>query len=311
MDNGFIDLRQNRSDSGLDGNFWPSFTDIMTVIVMIFIITSTVLIMRNWELVSELRSTLSAERAARAEIAQAHHTSQSLEAQLAQVQSDLSQLRIRNLQLSEITEEQRRKLTEQLEKLLAMTTERDRLSEELQSVNRQASLAGDQLSQTQTRLQQLEQDYNVRGQRLEELLAALAQLEQRYRTSLSELGTLRQQRAAAESRLSALQSDYTNLDAKYQELIRPARSAEGRQVVEVRYSRNGASAQVQLRAPGENEFSTFNTEDMHRRLETLKQVYGKDLYVKIIIPEDSSLSYTEAWDFTRDVLKRYDYYYQE
>jgi hypothetical protein len=33
--------------------------------------------------------------------------------------------------------------------------------------------------------------------------------------------------------------------------------------------------------------------------------------VKIIIPEDSGLSYNQAWVFTRDMLNKYDYYYQE
>jgi hypothetical protein len=33
--------------------------------------------------------------------------------------------------------------------------------------------------------------------------------------------------------------------------------------------------------------------------------------VKVIIPGDSGLSYNEAWNFTRDILSKYDYYYQE
>ena len=32
--------------------------------------------------------------------------------------------------------------------------------------------------------------------------------------------------------------------------------------------------------------------------------------MKLIIPEDSGLSYTEAWTFTRDILGQYDYYYE-
>jgi hypothetical protein len=33
--------------------------------------------------------------------------------------------------------------------------------------------------------------------------------------------------------------------------------------------------------------------------------------VKVIIPEDSGLSYNEAWTFTQDILTSYDYYYQD
>jgi hypothetical protein len=34
------------------------------------------------------------------------------------------------------------------------------------------------------------------------------------------------------------------------------------------------------------------------------------LYVKVIIPDNSGLSYNEAWRFTNDMLTRYDYYSQ-
>jgi hypothetical protein len=34
------------------------------------------------------------------------------------------------------------------------------------------------------------------------------------------------------------------------------------------------------------------------------------LYVKIVIPDTSGLSYSEAWSFTNNILSRYDYYYQ-
>ena len=64
MDEGFIDLRQ-KHDAGMGSDsFWPSFTDIMMVVVMIFMIASTVLMLRNWELVEKLRATIEAEYAA-------------------------------------------------------------------------------------------------------------------------------------------------------------------------------------------------------------------------------------------------------
>jgi hypothetical protein len=47
------------------------------------------------------------------------------------------------------------------------------------------------------------------------------------------------------------------------------------------------------------------------RLGKLKNKLKDKLYVKIIIPEESGLSYNEAWSFTKDILSRYDYYYQE
>jgi len=50
---------------------------------------------------------------------------------------------------------------------------------------------------------------------------------------------------------------------------------------------------------------------MHQRLAALKKQYPKTLYVKIIFPEDSNLSHTEAWGFTNELHKKYDYYFQQ
>ena len=50
----FIDLRLNREGEDHNESFWPSFTDIMTVIVMIFLLAMVVLLVRNMELVNEL-----------------------------------------------------------------------------------------------------------------------------------------------------------------------------------------------------------------------------------------------------------------
>jgi hypothetical protein len=49
---------------------------------------------------------------------------------------------------------------------------------------------------------------------------------------------------------------------------------------------------------------------LNKRLAKLKDTYAGNLYVKVIIPEDSGLSYSEAWNFTYDLLRNYDYYHQ-
>ncbi|MDP6531771.1 MAG: hypothetical protein QF375_07775 [Arenicellales bacterium] len=57
---GFVDLRV--SPMALTGanedSVWPSFTDIMTVVVLIFLIALVVILMRNTELVQQLRETV-------------------------------------------------------------------------------------------------------------------------------------------------------------------------------------------------------------------------------------------------------------
>ena len=67
QDGGFTDLRLNTGSHEVQEGFWPSFTDIMTVVVMIFLIAMVVLLVRNMELVSQLRSTMEAERVAAGE----------------------------------------------------------------------------------------------------------------------------------------------------------------------------------------------------------------------------------------------------
>ena len=63
--------------------------------------------------------------------------------------------------------------------------------------------------------------------------------------------------------------------------------------------------------PGKaGEFQVVTSKQLHQRLSKLKQQHSGDLYVKVIIPEESGLSYNEAWSFTFDILEQYDYYHQ-
>ena len=61
----------------------------------------------------------------------------------------------------------------------------------------------------------------------------------------------------------------------------------------------------------DSDFVNLPLAEVEIRLTKLKARLGKDLYVKIIIPQNSGLSYNEAWDFMRNLLVKYDYYYQE
>ena len=50
---------------------------------------------------------------------------------------------------------------------------------------------------------------------------------------------------------------------------------------------------------------------LHQKLAAFKKKHPNDLYVRIIIPEKSGLTYNEAWNFMRGLLTKYDYYYQD
>ena len=99
MSDGFIDLRQNHAHM-LEESFWPSFTDIMTVVVMIFLIATSVLIVKNWELVQELKTSILVEQKIsqrlKASIAEQQKTSEELQASLNKRQEISRKLQTRD-----------------------------------------------------------------------------------------------------------------------------------------------------------------------------------------------------------------------
>ena len=68
---------------------------------------------------------------------------------------------------------------------------------------------------------------------------------------------------------------------------------------------------IRYKQPGDSGFTNLVLSEVEKRLSRLKAQKGKDLYVQIIIPQDSGLTYNEAWDFMRKLLVKYDYYYQD
>jgi chromosome segregation ATPase len=104
---------------------------------------------------------------------------------------------------------------------------------------------------------------------------------------------------------------YSFLEEKYHKLIRPSRSPLDKKVVTVHYSRKDGAYRILFKDLNSTEFKSMKAQQLHRRLAQLKNQWQDKLYVKIIIPEVSGLTYNEAWSFTKDILSRYDYYYQE
>src|SRR5919107_1150809 len=95
MHDGFVDLRAHRhGDTLADHNtFWPSFTDIMTVVVMIFLLTSVIVIVHNWELVDNLRASILAEQQAAKTVRSTTVARKIAEQQLASARQQLATLR--------------------------------------------------------------------------------------------------------------------------------------------------------------------------------------------------------------------------
>jgi len=289
MDEGFIDLRRG-FDAGAGGDtFWPSFTDVMMVVLMIFMIASTILMLRNSDLVRELRATIESERAAEELAQSASRTSATLEERLAQAQSELSELRIRLLRAGEEKRDTDKLLAAARQQALALRNSNDDMA---------------------NRLQQLHSDYTRLDTAHSALQLSEAELRRIEQERAKELAELRQQYSDAELRLSSLQGEYDDLSVRYDKLVKPARTATGKHVVSVRYRKDGNSYKLEYKATEEGEYNILTRKQLDERLDRLKQKYPDKLYVKVVIPEDSGLSYNEAWTFTQDILTSYDYYYQ-
>lgn len=337
-DNGFVDLRLNRQEGQNQDSFWPSFTDIMTVIVMIFVIALVVLLLRNIELVNQLRATMEAERAA-VELAKATgEEKESLALKLFAAENDLSMLRMRVMQLEEQRSEQAGTIDTQHRSIVQLQAEKESLQllrDQLQAENftqqQQLKKRDVLIQQQQQNLEDLQQTLLSAQQQLsrfqEEIAAThealntleqnylavqeqLAQLQQRYRSQSGELLAARVAERESGRQLQNLQSDYEQLQVKYEKLIRPARSPAGRYLVEVRYTKPADRILAEYQTQDQPGYRPVSQEQLERVLGGLKERQPNGLYIKVIFPENSGLTFTEAWSLTSHLHAGYDYYFQ-
>ena len=284
----FASLISSRDE--YEESFWPSFTDIMMVITMIFLIVTVAVVLTNTRLLDNLRHSVLAEQVAQQEAQKSASEAQraAQEAQKATQQAEFQ------LKANSTLEEQLDYL-QQRAAMLEMDLLRSRAETEsarASSTTQDAELARLQaLSSTQA------DTLGLRDKAIQELQITLTSKE-------TDMAGFRTKVDESEKKLLSLQGDYTELDQKYQKLLQPARSTKGKQVVEVVYSKSGYS----IRKPGEATSRSVSRAALESELGTLKAQHSTDLYVKVIIPDNSGLSYNDAWRFTSDMLSKYDYY---
>ena len=373
---GFIDLRvhgRHGAATHTDDSVWPSFTDIMTVVVMIFLMSLVVILIRNVELVEQLTETAAAERRA-AEQALSEATQRvTLEKRLDQMERQIADIRLRLLQTQGERDVAARELEVNVERVRVLQSdlvalelvrarllqERDRLMEENRALGADYESATQSitvlerekqglvaeiaaLQERRSQLEQLTRELAAAAGEQQRQIAALQQeasaqssefdllrtvyetlktdklsLDERAEALERDLALLRQQYAeqgrelaGSREQLGIISSQYSALELEYQRLIGLARSDIGRIVVRIRYSKNAAGdALIQLSEPDAETFQAVSPEQLEARLAALAARHPGNLYTRVIIPDDSGLSYTEAWEFTRDILQRYDYYY--
>ena len=98
----FAPIGQLQDSRSGDNSFWPSFTDIMMVITMIFLMATSLLVVRNWQLVAELRESIVAEQLAEQLIESTFLENVTLEERLANAEQSNSILRLRILKKDEL-----------------------------------------------------------------------------------------------------------------------------------------------------------------------------------------------------------------
>ena len=284
----FASLISSRDE--YEESFWPSFTDIMMVITMIFLIVTVAVVLTNTRLLDNLRHSVLAEQVAQQEAQKLAVDAQraAQEAQKANQQAEF-QLKANATLEEQLDYLQQRTASLEMELLRSRaTTEEARAT----STSKDAELARLQaLSSTQA------DTLGLRDKAIQELQITLESKE-------TDMAGLRTKVDESEKKLLSMQGEYTELDQKYQKLLKPARSTKGKQVVEVVYSKSGYS----IRKPGDASSRSVTRAALESELGALKAQHSTDLYVKVIIPDNSGLSYNDAWRFTSDMLSKYDYY---
>ena len=328
----FTDLRLNRQEGQNQESFWPSFTDIMTVIVMIFLIAMVILLLRNIELVRQLRATMAAERSAVELARSTGEEKESLAMKLITAENELSRLRMQQMRLDEESRVQKSRLGFQSDEIARLKLEnelititRDQLAAEKRSLSQRLASSESRAGSLQKRQDELQQELTKSGQELGglqqelknlhqlqvETQQALSMLREKFGLQARELQQAKNSERHSGQRLNALQGEFDQLKLKYDELFRPARSPKGRHLVEVRYSKRDGRPVIEFASGIEHDFQPVSRSELERRLEQLKRDKKNGLYIKVIFPENSGLSYNEAWSFTSRLHNRYDYYYSQ
>jgi len=310
-------------------SFWPSFTDIMMVIVMVFLLVAVSVILNNYQLVENLKQSMQAQELA-SEIAEDTQVqNSSLEDRLLRLKQ---QLALANRQIVTANTEAGRNQTalsksqKIIKELNAISTQKDQQLDKKtaylaaledkskQQLEKKNTEISDLKKQQQTQKNTLTLATEKASTQLEKttrLEVTIDALQNSLKEQTNQFAALKEQRQHDETQLLSLQGELESLDKKYQKLLRPARSAKNKYVVAVTYTKRRGRGVYRLRTKPTGDYKNVSRKQLERQLETLKNQHGTNLYVKVIIPKNSGLSYNEAWKFTSFVQKSYDYYFQE
>ena len=145
---GFVDLRVSRSASGRsdEDSVWPSFTDIMTVVVLIFLVSLVVILMRNTELVAQLSESVSQKQVMTTQQGDLELRIASLGDEIVHLRAALDQTETDRLAAEQKTQLKEGEISALLDDVSALKQLRERLASEKATLAEQKAGLGEKLT---------------------------------------------------------------------------------------------------------------------------------------------------------------------
>ena len=218
---------------------------------------------------------------------------------------------------AELLQAERGELTQKLNLLQTNLEDSQKLleSEALASKELQAKLKKIQMKLSVGQKAEEEQDslaekLDEKEQQVVALQVSMTESTKKLKEQEETIAEFKKVQNSGNSQLRSLQGEYDTLDSKYQKLLLPARSSKGKFIVSVTYKKRGGKKVIRFKSSPNGSYKVVSSKVLGSRLKVLKKKHKKDLYIKVVIPEKSGLSYNEAWKFTTNLQKKYDYYFQ-
>ena len=308
----YIDFRRLHRRQSTDISLWPSFTDIMTVILMIFMLTMTMVIIKNADLARQLLFREAEQRKAAKELEESRQMQDQLKITITNLEEKLRAKEMEIILLGDEIKVLESSLEAKVALISALEARQKGLQEDVEELESAVAAAREEK-------RSLEEEFEEKmaaiteetRQQIEEFNQKFAALMQQLSRQQELVAVLNTEKRDLELALAKQRRAFVVLEDKYNKLIGPARSPVGKMVATVQYAKKDGQYRILFKDPGSESFVELDRSQLNEKLGRLKTQFTDKLYVKVIIPEDSGLSYNEAWNFTRDILSRYDYYYQQ
>ncbi|MGA1456314.1 MAG: hypothetical protein ACO37B_06320, partial [Arenicellales bacterium] len=182
---GFVDLRISPSVSGRsdEDSVWPSFTDIMTVVVLIFLVSLIVILMRNTELVQQLRDSMSQTETMT-------NQQSELEIRIATLGDSVTRLQAALERSEQAKSAAEQTATERQQEILALLTEVADLTGVREVLTEEKAALTQQLDQVQAERQALGEDKAMLLETQQQMQSQIASLEKNIGTLQGEVADL-------------------------------------------------------------------------------------------------------------------------